>query len=94
MLILLILIHLCFVALKMFPIQFTFHSKDKSRLQGHPVTDRDTGYIQIVSSIPKKSYWDQPITHVVSLSKMGKIRIKELGPEGHEPISKGKVMWF
>ncbi|XP_052065031.1 uncharacterized protein LOC127704847 [Mytilus californianus] len=73
--------------LDLYPVQFTFHSTDKANLQGQPVKLGDTGFIHVLSSMPRKSFWDQGITQLMSVQNMGKVGIKEIGPGSHQPIS-------
>ncbi|XP_076116676.1 uncharacterized protein LOC143084153 [Mytilus galloprovincialis] len=78
------------IDLDLYPVKFTFHSTDKTNLQGQPVKVSDTGFIHILSSMPRKSYWDQGITQLMSVESMGKVGIKEIGPGAHQPISTGE----
>ena len=75
--------------LDLYPVKFTFHSTDKTNLQGQPVKVSDTGFIHVLSSMPRKSFWDQGITQLMSVESMGKVGIKEIGPGAHQPISTG-----
>ncbi|XP_052065033.1 uncharacterized protein LOC127704848 [Mytilus californianus] len=75
------------VELDLYPVKFTFHSTDKANLQGQPVKLGDTGFIHILSSMPRKSFWDQGISQLMSVENMGKVGIKEIGPGAHQPIS-------
>ncbi|VDI56090.1 Hypothetical predicted protein [Mytilus galloprovincialis] len=75
----------------MYPVKFTFHSTDKTNLQGQPVKVSDTGFIHVLSSMPRKSFWDQGITQLMSVESMDKVGIKEIGPGAHQPISTAYV---
>ncbi|CAG2216338.1 unnamed protein product [Mytilus edulis] len=75
------------IDLDMYPVKFTFHSTDKTNLQGQPVKVSDTGFIHVLSSMPRKSFWDQGITQLMSVESMDKVGIKEIGPGAHQPIS-------
>ncbi|XP_076089985.1 uncharacterized protein LOC143062017 [Mytilus galloprovincialis] len=75
------------IDLDIYPVQFTFQSSNIARLEGQPLIIGETGFIQIFSSVPKKSFWDQGITHVASLGDMGEVGIKEIGPKPHKPLS-------
>ncbi|VDI70772.1 Hypothetical predicted protein [Mytilus galloprovincialis] len=75
------------IDLDLYPVQFTLHSTDKANLQGQPVKLGDTSFIHVLSSMPRKSFWDQGITQLMSVESMGKVGIKEIGPGAHQPIS-------
>ena len=73
----------------LYPVQFTYHSKDKANIPGQPIKVGDTGFLHILSSAPRKTFWGQGITQLMSVDNMGKIGVSELGPKPHTPISKG-----
>ncbi|CAG2200097.1 unnamed protein product [Mytilus edulis] len=73
--------------LKLYPIQFTFQSSNRAYLEGQPINLRDKGFIHILSSVPRSSFWDRGMTHVVSLEGIGEIGIREIGPKPHKPLS-------
>lgn len=78
-----------FTDLKLYPIQFTFQSSNRAYLEGQPINLRDKGFIHILSSVPRSSFWDRGMTHVVSLEGIGEIGIREIGPKPHKPLSAG-----
>lgn len=78
-----------FSDLNLYPVQFTFQSSNRAYLEGQPINLRDKGFIHILSSVPRSSFWDRGMTHVVSLEGMGAIGIREIGPKPHKPLSAG-----
>lgn len=70
-------------------MQFTFQSSNTDNLEGQPIKVRDSGFIHILSSVPKMSFWGLGMTHVISLESMGEVGIKEIGPKPHKPLSAG-----
>lgn len=52
---------------KTYPVQFTFQSNNAAYIEGQPLKERDSGFIHILSSVPRESFWGQGITNVVSL---------------------------
>ncbi|XP_052092455.1 uncharacterized protein LOC127728916 [Mytilus californianus] len=75
------------IDLNLYPVQFTFQSSNRAYLEGQPINLRDNGFIHILSSVPRSSFWDRGMTHVVSLEGMGAIGIREIGPKPHKPLS-------
>lgn len=75
------------IDLDVYPVQFTFLSSNIANLEGQPLQIGDTGFIHILSSVPRMSFWDQPLTHVVSLEDMDEVGVKEIGPKPHMPLS-------
>ena len=69
----------------MHPVQFAFRSKTRS--PSDPVLARDTGYVELVSSVTKATYWGNPATLLMRAEQGKRIGIKEQGPMSHLPQS-------
>ena len=72
----------------MFHVQFAFRSIDRS--PSDPILERDKGYIEIVSSVSKATYWGNPATLLLRAEQGKRISIKEQGPTQHQPQSSRK----
>ncbi|XP_062602269.1 uncharacterized protein LOC134263931 [Saccostrea cucullata] len=69
------------VEIDIYPAQFSFHSK--THPAGSVVRRRDTVFMEVVSAVDRKSFWGQPVSHLLS-NKNGKVTIKEKGPVPHK----------
>ncbi|CAC5408189.1 unnamed protein product [Mytilus coruscus] len=72
---------------KIYPVQFTFQSNNTAYLEGQPLKVIDSGFIHILSSVPRESFWGQGMTNVVSLENTEEVGIKEIGPRPHKPLT-------
>ncbi|CAC5394580.1 unnamed protein product [Mytilus coruscus] len=72
---------------KTYPVQFTFQSNNTAYIEGQPLKVRDSGFIHILSSVPRESFWGQGMTNVVSLENIKEVGIKEIGPKPHKPLT-------
>ncbi|XP_062601466.1 uncharacterized protein LOC134263170 [Saccostrea cucullata] len=69
------------VEIDIYPALFSFHSK--THPAGSVVRRRDTVFIEVVSAVDRKSFWGQPVSHLLS-NKNGMVTIKEKGPVPHK----------
>ena len=74
----------CFTELDIYPTRFSLHSKNHPL--GSPVTRRDTVFVEVVSAVPKKLYWGQPSTHLLS-HRNDMVTIEEKQPGKHQKKS-------
>ena len=74
----------CFTELDIYPTRFSLHSKNHPL--GSPVTRRDTVFVEVVSAVPKKLYWGQPSTHLLS-HRNDMVTIEEKQPGTHQQKS-------
>ncbi|XP_048745128.1 uncharacterized protein LOC125658081 isoform X2 [Ostrea edulis] len=69
------------VDIEIYPAQFSFHSKNYPA--GSVVRRRDTVFVEVVSAVDRKSFWGQPISHLLS-NKNQVVTILETGPVAHK----------
>ncbi|XP_048745195.2 uncharacterized protein LOC125658102 [Ostrea edulis] len=69
------------VDIDIYPAQFSFHSKNYPA--GSVVRQRDTVFVEVVSAVDRKSFWGQPVSHLLS-NKNQVVTILETGPVAHK----------